>query len=156
CWRPAVSCSRAAAMRSRVMRPYDAPISESELEMIELLFQQIVAGVATGTIYACIALAIVMIYQSIGHINFAQGELAMLSTFVAWQLVQWGMPYWSAFALTIPLSFLLGVALERALMSPIRNAQALSHIVVFIGLQVILNSAAGFIWDSNVKTFPSP
>ncbi len=62
--------------------------------------QQILAGIATGTIYACIALAIVMTYQAIGHLNFAQGEMAMFSTFIAWQLMQWGMPYWMAFLLT--------------------------------------------------------
>ena len=64
---------------------------------MELLLQQILAGLATGTIYACIALAIVMTYQTIGHLNFAQGEMAMFSTFVAWQLIQWGFPYWTAF-----------------------------------------------------------
>ena len=48
-------------------------------------------------IYACIALAMVMIYQAIDHLNFAQGEMAMFSTFVAWQLIQWGVPYWVAF-----------------------------------------------------------
>ena len=59
---------------------------------MEILIQQIVSGVATGAIYACMALAIVMIYQAIHHLNFAQGEMAMFSTFVAWQLLAWGVP----------------------------------------------------------------
>jgi branched-chain amino acid transport system permease protein len=123
---------------------------------MELLVQQILAGLATGGIYACMALAIVMIYQAIDHVNFAQGEMAMFSTFVAWQLVQWGTPYWIAFVLTVALAFVGGIAIERAIFKPIRNAPVLSQIVVFIALFAVFNSLAGFIWDFNVKTFPSP
>ncbi len=53
---------------------------------MELFLHQVLAGLATGGIYACMALAIVMIYQAIDHLNFAQGEMAMFSTFIAWQL----------------------------------------------------------------------
>src|SRR5215831_13214283 len=99
---------------------------------MELLIQQIIAGLATGTIYACIALAIVMTYLAIGHLNFAQGEMAMFSTFVAWQLIQWGLSYWIAFLVTIGLSFAGGVAIERIILRPIQRAPVLSHVVVFI------------------------
>mgnify|MGYP003694140887 CR=1 FL=1 len=61
---------------------------------MELFTNQVLAGIATGAIYACMALAVVMIYQAIDHLNFAQGEMAMFSTFVSWQLMQWGVPYW--------------------------------------------------------------
>ena len=64
---------------------------------MELFLHQVLAGLATGGIYACMALAVVMIYQAIDHLNFAQGEMAMFSTFIAWQLIQWGLPYWLAF-----------------------------------------------------------
>jgi branched-chain amino acid transport system permease protein len=123
---------------------------------MEIFIEQVLAGLSTGAIYACLGLAVVMIYQSTGHLNFAQGEMAMVSTFVAWQLIQWGVPYWVAFFITVALSFMMGVICERVLMAPLRNAHALSHIAVFIGLLVILNSTAGFIWDFTVKTFPSP
>ena len=123
---------------------------------MELLLHQVLAGLATGAIYACMALAVVMIYQAIDHLNFAQGEMAMFSTFVAWQLMQWGMPYWSAFVLTIALSFGAGVLIERVLFKPIHNAPALAHIVVFIALFAIFNSLAGFIWDFSIKSFPRP
>ena len=123
---------------------------------MELFVQQVLAGLATGGIYACMALAIVMIYQAIDHINFAQGEMAMFSTFIGWQLLQWGVPYWPAFILTIALSFLAGIAIERAVFRPIRNAPVLSHVVVFIALFAILNSLAGFIWDFGIKPFPTP
>src|ERR1700756_5438852 len=123
---------------------------------MELFTNQILAGIATGAIYACMALAVVMIYQAIDHLNFAQGEMAMFSTFVAWQLMQWGVPFWVAFVLTVALSFAAGVAIERIVFKPVRNAPVLSHVVVFIALLAILNSGAGFIWDYQIKTFPSP
>jgi branched-chain amino acid transport system permease protein len=123
---------------------------------MDLFLHQVLAGLATGGIYACLALAIVMIYQAIDHLNFAQGEMAMFSTFIAWQLMQWGMPYWVAFCTTITVSFVAGVAIERVLFRPIHHAPALSHIVIFIALFAILNSLAGSIWDYNVKSFPTP
>ena len=123
---------------------------------MEILIQQIVSGVATGAIYACMALAIVMIYQAIHHLNFAQGEMAMFSTFVAWQLLAWGVPYWLAFVLTVTLSFAGGIIVERLVFKPIENAPVLSHVVVFIALFAIFNSLAGFIWNFEIKPFPSP
>jgi branched-chain amino acid transport system permease protein len=123
---------------------------------MEFLLQQILAGLATGGIYACMALAIVMIYQAIDHLNFAQGEMAMFSTFIAWQLLQWGLPYWAAFVLTIGISFIGGLLIERVVFKPIHDAPVLSHVVVFIALFAIINSAAGFIWDFTIKPFPTP
>lgn len=123
---------------------------------MELFIQQVVAGVSNGAIYACMALAVVMIYQAIDHLNFAQGEMAMFSTFIAWQLMQWGVPYWGAFVITLAFSFVAGVVIERVVFKPIENAPVLSHVVVFIALYSIFNSAAGFIWDWTVKSFPSP
>lgn len=123
---------------------------------MELLLHQILAGLATGGIYACMALAVVMIYQAIDHFNFAQGEMAMFSTFIAWQLMAWGFPYWIAFVVTVALSFVGGVLIERVVFKPIHDAPVLSHIVVFIALFSILNSVAGFIWEYTIKPFPSP
>jgi branched-chain amino acid transport system permease protein len=123
---------------------------------MELFLQQVIAGLSTGGIYACMALAIVMIYQAIDQLNFAQGEMAMFSTFIAWQLLQWGLPYWVTFFLTIAISFLAGIVIERVVFKPLKSAPVLSHIVVFIALFGILNSGAGFIWDFTVKTFPNP
>ena len=123
---------------------------------MELLGQQVLAGIATGAIYACMALAVVMIYQAIDHLNFAQGEMAMFSTFIAYQLMLWGFPYGIAFLLTIVISFAGGVFIDRVIFKPIHDAPILSHVVVFIALLAILNSAAGFIWDFTVKSLPSP
>jgi branched-chain amino acid transport system permease protein len=123
---------------------------------MELLIHQVLAGLATGGIYACMALAVVMIYQAIDHLNFAQGEMAMFSTFIAWQLLQWGLPYWVAFVATMGISFIAGMLIERTVFKPIHNAPVLTHVVMFIALFAIINSAAGFIWDFTIKSFPSP
>ena len=123
---------------------------------MDLFLQQILTGLANGSIYACLALAVVMIYQAIDHFNFAQGEMAMFSTYICWTMISVGVPYWLAFFLTIAISFAGGVAIERLIFKPIHNAPVLSHIIVFIGLLAIFNSMAGAIWDHSIKTFPSP
>ncbi|MDO8979586.1 MAG: branched-chain amino acid ABC transporter permease [Afipia sp.] len=123
---------------------------------MELFTNQVLAGIATGAIYACMALAIVMIYQAIDHLNFAQGEMAMFSTFIAWQLMQWGLGFWPAFLLTLAISFAGGIAIERALFKPLTNAPILAQVAGFIALFAILNSVAGLTWDFTIKQFPSP
>jgi branched-chain amino acid transport system permease protein len=123
---------------------------------MELLLQQVMAGLANGAIYACMALAIVMIFQAIDHLNFAQGEMAMFMTFIAWQLMQWGFPYWAAFVVSVVLSFAAGVLIDRVLFRPVQKAPILSQLVAFIALFSILNSSAGQIWDYTVKSFPTP
>jgi branched-chain amino acid transport system permease protein len=123
---------------------------------MELLVNQILAGIATGAIYACMALAVVMIYQAIDNLNFAQGEMAMFSTFIAWQLIQWGVPYWIAFLLTLVISFAGGIIIERLLFKPLANAPILTNVAGFIALFAIINSVAGLTWDFTIKQFPSP
>jgi branched-chain amino acid transport system permease protein len=120
------------------------------------LVQQILAGLATGGVYASLALSLVMIYQATHHINFAQGEMAMFSTYMAWALIQYGLPYWVAFILTLGLSFLLGMGIQRFVIQPVARAPILSVVIVFIGVLVILNSVAGWIFGYTIQTFPSP
>lgn len=117
---------------------------------------QLLAGLANGGIYASVALALVMIYQATHHINFAQGEMAMFSTFIAWALMQAGLPYWGAFALTVVISFVLAAVIEFAVIRPMHSAPELSVVVVFIGLLVIFHSLAGWLFGYTIKTFPSP
>jgi branched-chain amino acid transport system permease protein len=123
---------------------------------MQALLHQILSGLANGGIYASVALALVMIYQSTHHVNFAQGEMAMFSTYIAWMLIQAGLPYWVAFFLTLGISFAIGVLIERIVLRPVAKAPVLSVVVVFIGLLVILNSMAGWIFSYTIKSFPSP
>lgn len=123
---------------------------------MELFTNQILAGISTGAIYACMALAIVMIYQAIDNLNFAQGEMAMFSTFISWQLMQWGVPYWWAFLITLIFSFIAGLAIERLLFRPLMKAPLLTNVAGFIALFSIINSCAGLIWDFTIKQYPTP
>jgi len=123
---------------------------------MEELIQQVLGGIATGAIYACIALAVVMIYQAIDHFNFAQGEMAMFSAFLTWQMIDWGANYWVAFFVCVVISFIGGIAIERIVFAPLHNAPVFTHIVVFIALFQIFNAGAGFIWEFTIKEFPSP
>ncbi len=123
---------------------------------MESFLHQVMAGLATGGIYASVALALVMIYQATHHVNFAQGELAMFSTYIAWTMIEHGIPYWAAFFLTVIVAFVLGVLVERIIVRPVEQAPVLSVVVVFIGLLVIFNSLAGWIYTYTIKTFPSP
>jgi branched-chain amino acid transport system permease protein len=123
---------------------------------VEAFVHQVLSGFATGGIYASLALALVMIYQSTHHINFAQGEMAMFSTYLAWTCVNAGLPYWAAFALTLALSFVIGVVIERVVIRPVEHAPVLSVVIVFIALLAILNSLAGWIYSYTLKSFPSP
>jgi branched-chain amino acid transport system permease protein len=123
---------------------------------MEAFLHQVLSGLATGGIYASLALALVMIYQSTHHINFAQGEMAMFSTYLAWGMINAGMPYWWAFLLTVLISFVAGIVIERVIIRPVENAPVLSIVTVFVALLVILNSIAGWIYTYTIKTFPSP
>jgi branched-chain amino acid transport system permease protein len=118
--------------------------------------QQVFSGLATGSIYASIALALVMIYRSTDLVNFAQGEMAMFSTYIAWTLVNAGLPFWGAFALTLVISFAGGMLIERVVIRPVENKPVLAAVIVTIGLLLILNSVAGWIYTYTVQDFPSP
>jgi branched-chain amino acid transport system permease protein len=123
---------------------------------MDTFLQQVLAGLATGGIYASLALALVMIYQATSFVNFAQGEMAMFSTYLAWSLIDAGAPYWIAFFATLLASFAGGIVIERLLIRPMEDAPVLSIVIVTLGLLVIFNSLAGWIFTYVIKSFPSP
>ena len=123
---------------------------------MDILIQQVVSGLATGGIYASLALALVMIYQATDVVNFAQGEMAMFSTYLAWSMLQAGLPYWVAFAATVTIAFVGGLLLERIVIRPVEGAPILTIVIVTLGLLVIFNSVAGWIYSYIQKPFPSP
>jgi branched-chain amino acid transport system permease protein len=123
---------------------------------VDTLIQQVMSGLATGGIYGSVALALVMIYQATDVVNYAQGEMAMFSTYLAWTLLNAGLPYWVAFAATLAIAFVGGVLIERVIIRPVENAPILTIVIVCIGLLVVLNSLAGWIYTYVQKPFPSP
>ena len=116
--------------------------------------QLVVDGVAIGSIYAALALALVLIFRSTGIVNFAQGEMAMFSTFVAWGLVQGGVPLGVALLGALAVSFLGGMAIERVLIRPVEGGEPLTILIVTLGLFILVNSAAGWIWGFENRGFP--
>jgi branched-chain amino acid transport system permease protein len=123
---------------------------------VEALLHQIFAGLANGAIYASLALALVMIYRVTRFVNFAQGELALCSTYSAWAMIDAGVSYWLAFVVTVAASFAMGIVIERVVIRPAARAPALSVVIIFIGLMVALNSVAGWIFGYSTRAFPSP
>jgi len=117
---------------------------------------QLASGLALGGVYAVMALALVMIYQATQLVNFAQGEMAMFSTYFAWKLMDLGWPYWRAFAVTVLASFFGGVTIERIVIRPFANAPVLASVIVFLGLASIFNALAGWFYGYSVTAFDSP
>jgi len=118
--------------------------------------QQVVSGLASGAIFASLALALVLIYRATDVVNFAQGEMATFSTYIAWSLMNHGISYWPAFVLTLVLSFLGGAAIERTLIRPVEHRPEIAIVIVTIGLLIALNGLTGWIWGAEVKAFDSP
>src|SRR5215210_5532241 len=122
---------------------------------MERFVQVIIDGWATGSLYGALALALVFIYRSTGIANFAQGEMAMFSTFIAWGLVQADLPLALAFLGALVLSFAGGLAIERILIRPVEGREVLTLVIVTLGLYILVNSAAGWIWGFGNRAFPS-
>lgn len=122
---------------------------------MEEFVQQFATGLSTGSVYAVVALAIVLIYRSTGVVNFAQGEMAMLSTFIAWSFLT-RMDFWPAFFLALLVSAFLGAMLERVVLRPVEEAPVLNSVIVTLGLFTIFNSVALWRWGGVPKPFPSP
>lgn len=119
-----------------------------------LLLTQTFDGLASGAIYASLALSIVLVYKSTGLVNFSQGEMAMLCTYITWQGIALGLPLWLAVLATIPFAFLLGVTVERYVVRPFERQSPLAVMAVTLGLFLLINNAVGWIWDFEIKSFP--
>jgi branched-chain amino acid transport system permease protein len=116
--------------------------------------QQVVAGLASGSIYALLALGIVIIYRSTGIVNFAQGEMATFTTFIAWTLVDHGLGYWAAFPLTLLIAFAGGIALERTIVRRVEGGPVITAVILTIGLFILLGGLSNWIWKAEVRSFP--
>jgi branched-chain amino acid transport system permease protein len=118
--------------------------------------QQVVSGLAQGAVFASLALALVLIYRATDVLNFAQGEMATFTTYVAWSLMDHGFSYWPAFAATLVVAFIGGAAVERVLIRPVEHRPEIVIVIVTIGLLIALNGLTGWIWGPEVKAFDSP
>jgi branched-chain amino acid transport system permease protein len=119
-------------------------------------FQQITSGLAAGAIYASLALALVLIYRATDVVNFAQGEMATFTTYIAWTLMDRGLSYWPAFVLTLLIAFGGGITIERVIIRPVENRPEIAIVIVTIGLLIAINGLTGWIWGADVKALDSP
>ena len=119
--------------------------------------QQVVSGLAAGGVYALLALALVIIHRSTGVINFAQGEMALLSTYIAWALItHHGWSYWPAFVGTLAISFAGGIATHRAVIRPVEGGSVLRIVIVTIGLLIAINGIVLWVWGGEPRALQSP
>ena len=126
--------------------------------------QTVATGLSMGSVYAVVALAIVLIYRSTGVANFAQGEMAMFSTFIAWSLIMyfghWSLPldmnYWLPFFLAVTIAGLIGAIVERVALRPVEEAPVLNSVIVTLGLFTLFNTVAIWRYGGIAKPFPSP
>jgi branched-chain amino acid transport system permease protein len=123
---------------------------------VQEFLQQVLSGIASGGIYASLALALVLIYNAMGLVNFAQGEMAMFATFLAFTLIGRGMSYWIALPITIALAFAGGIVIQRVVIRPVERAPVLTLVIVTLGLATLINGLAGFFFGYLPRSFPSP
>jgi branched-chain amino acid transport system permease protein len=113
-------------------------------------------GIANGMIYALIALALVLVWQATHVLNFAQGAMAMFSTFIAFAFLEHGVGYWLALLIAVVFGFVVGGAAERVLIRPTRGKPEINPVVVMVGFLTVIEAVAAMIWGPNSRTYPSP
>ena len=118
--------------------------------------QQVISGIASGGIFASLALALVLIYNAMGLVNFAQGEMAMLATFVAFTLISHDVSYWIALPVTLVIAFAGGIAIQRVVIRPVERAPLLTLVIITLGLATLINGLAGALFGYVPRSFPSP
>ncbi len=123
---------------------------------MQALIQQVISGLASGGVFASLALALVLIYNAMGLVNFAQGELAMFATFIAFALIDHGLSYWIAFPVTLVIAFAGGIIIQRVVIRPVERAPLLTLVIITLGMATLVNGLAGFIWGYVPRSFPSP
>ncbi|HVY11300.1 MAG TPA: branched-chain amino acid ABC transporter permease [Mycobacteriales bacterium] len=114
----------------------------------------VIYGIANGTLYAAVALALVLIWRSTRVVNFAQGGMLMFTTFIAWELVaKHGVNYWLGLIVALVAGFVMGAVAERLLVRPVENGPPLNPVIVTLGLLLLLQSVAGMIWGNGLSSF---
>ena len=123
--------------------------------MSTIFAQQTVAGLSQGAIFGSLALALVLIYRATEVINFAQGEMAMATTYIAFQLTEWGLTFWLAFFVTLVIAFVLGVVLQIAFIRPVQRS-VIAVVIVTVGLFILIDGLVTWKWGGELRFMPAP
>ena len=118
--------------------------------------KQTVAGLAQGAVFGSLALALVLIYRATEVINFAQGEMAMASVYIAYQLIQWGFSYWEAFFATLAISFAIGMLIQVVAIRPVQHKSVIAVVIVTVGLFILIDGLVTWKWGADIKFMPAP
>ncbi len=134
------------------------PGIEGNFFTLTLFLQNLTNALANGAVYSLMALTVVMIYKTTGHLNFAQGEMAMFTTFVVYVLaIEQGWPVWLAIGIVLIAAMIVGAAFERILIQPLESRSVLAPVILTLGLFFALNGGAATIWGTQPKTpIPAP
>ena len=113
-------------------------------------------GLTLGMVYAAVALGLVLIWRGTRIVNFAQGAMAMVSTYVAVSLLDRHAPYWAAFAAALACGLVLGAVVERVLVRPVEAKAPINAVILTLGLLLLLEAVAAMVWGANYRAFPAP
>lgn len=123
---------------------------------MQLFIEQVLNGIGNGVVYGSVALALVLIFRTTGVLNFAQGEMALFSTYISWKLTTEGIPIVGAIAISMAIAFVAGAVIERTLIRPMEGRSALNVVIITLGLFLGLNSLAQLAFGTDPQQMPSP
>jgi branched-chain amino acid transport system permease protein len=121
---------------------------------VQEFLQFTLSGLSFGMIYAAIALSLVLIWRGTRILNYAQGGMAMLTTYIAFTVIQHTGNYWEGFTVALAAGVALGALIERTVMRPAENKSPLNAVIVTIGLLIFLEGLAGIIYGGQFRSFP--
>lgn len=122
---------------------------------MSLFIERMVNGLADGSIYALLALALVVVFRSTGQLNFAQGEIGTMGAFFVSTLTLSGLPVWLSIGLAMVLGFVVSAGVERVVVRPIEHRNPGAVIVALIGVFLAVNQAVAMIWGVDARSLPS-
>ena len=115
----------------------------------------LLGGLTLGMVYAAFALALVLIWRSTRIVNFAQAPMAMVTTFIALEVIEHGHSYWLSFAIALAAGLVLGAAVERVLVRPVEGGPEINAVILTLGLFIVLHAAASVVFGNRYRSFPA-
>ncbi len=122
---------------------------------MQQLVNTLLGGLTLGMVYAAFALALVLIWRSTRIVNFAQAPMAMVTTFIALQIIEAGHSYWLGFAAALLAGLVLGAVVERVLIRPVEGKAEINAVILTLGLFIVLHALASVVFGNRYRSFPA-
>jgi branched-chain amino acid transport system permease protein len=123
---------------------------------VQQLLNTVIGGITIGSVYAAFALALVLIWRSTRIVNFAQAPMAMVTVFVALELIDAGYPYWVGFVVALLCGAVLGALVERLLVRHVEGKGDIQAVILTLGLFIVLQAVAAIVFGNQFRSFPAP